>query len=746
MQNRYGIGHQGRWLVALALASSLVSGCRWLETRFDADDVAAADEAAADSDATAAAKSANPTPASDALSLDGSWRAALADPNWVVALPSRETPPRYRYRHPALEPLVAAELPSDALRDELSAEDAVVRANAAIVLTRAGDTTHGELLAATARDRQLKLPLRLAATEALGIPTTPDALRLTCELLADYGRYGEDFKTQYLPEMHAELVHALGQHAAATDEAIIAALGSPSALARLEAVRIWAQDDASELPVALADLRTDPDARIRAVVLGVLAAHRHPQALEHLQAGLADQDLPVRLAAIAGLGVVGDDAARKRLDALLTSDAETVRAAAVAARARLRADDAVMAAARDKSWLVRKEVAKALAAGPDSPLAALAGSLLTDSNPLVQQQAIETLAAWPKERAGPLLLEALEHSGYLARKAAREELARQWPAAEEFVLDAPAERRAAKLAELRDRFAREYGTALVSATSQPAALASSASALADEADVYLKRLQNAALAERRRAADRLSELASQAALADAAVEQLADTLVAEPDALVWRSALVAIAPHTSKAAFRIAYAGVGHPAAEVRRRACQHLASHGDPRHVAVLLPALADDDANVVRAAVRALGASGGTGDWAELEALLLSSDKSIRVEAAESLTRLGSDKGPAALKRLALDSDPAVRRQAALVMGQLRDPQFVPALIPLLDDQGGVCQAALVSLAQIAGRDVTRSEEPGEPRPSTVEVVQRWKEWAAAEEGEMERGRDGERGRGGD
>ena len=106
---------------------------------------------------------------------------------------------------------------------------------------------------------------------------------------------------------------------------------------------------------------------------------------------------------------------------------------------------------------------------------------------------------------------------------------------------------------------------------------------------------------------------------------------------------------------------------------------------------------------------------------------------ERAESLARLGSEKGPAALQRLALDNDPAVRRQSALIMGQLRDPEFTPQLVQLLDDQGGVSQAALVSLAQIAGRDVTRSNDPGEPPPSTAEVIQRWKEWAEKEEGEM-------------
>src|SRR5690606_15534017 len=122
------------------------------------------------------------------------------------------------------------------------------------------------------------------------------------ELLADYGRFSEAFQAQYVPELHAELVHALGRTAAVSDESIVAALSSPSALPRLEAVRLWEQDASSELPAVLIDLRTDPDSRVRAAALSVLASHRHPQSLEYLQAGLHDHDINVRRAAIAALG------------------------------------------------------------------------------------------------------------------------------------------------------------------------------------------------------------------------------------------------------------------------------------------------------------------------------------------------------------------------------------------------------------------------------------------------------------
>ena len=46
------------------------------------------------------------------------------------------------------------------------------------------------------------------------------------------------------------------------------------------------------------------------------------------------------------------------------------------------------------------------------------------------------------------------------------------------------------------------------------------------------------------------------------------------------------------------------------------------------------------------------------------------------------------------------------------------------LLDDQGGVRQAALASLAQIAGKDAARTD-PTDPPMNSIEEVRRWRAW---------------------
>src|SRR5690606_38146180 len=107
--------------------------------------------------------------------------------------------------------------------------------------------------------------------------------------------------------------------------------------------------------------------------------------------------------------------------------------------------DLVAAAAEDESWHVRLEVARSLAQRSGEHASALSAKLLNDASPHVQQQVISSLAQWPQEAAGPLLLAAMSQKPYLVRKAARDQLAKRWPAAEAFIVDAPAESRKAKL-------------------------------------------------------------------------------------------------------------------------------------------------------------------------------------------------------------------------------------------------------------------------------------------------------------
>jgi HEAT repeat protein len=165
----------------------------------------------------------------------------------------------------------------------------------------------------------------------------------------------------------------------------------------------------------------------------------------------------------------------------------------------------------------------------------------------------------------------------------------------------------------------------------------------------------------------------------------------------------------------------------VRRRACEHLARHPAAEHKQVLLKSLKDEP-QVAHAALAALlKCPAELESPAPLEALLTSSDRTLRVEAAEGLAILGVPSGAAALERLARDPDPAIRHNAAAALGRTGDAAFVPLLIELLDDQGGVREAALASLAHIAGRDVARDGQ-AEPPTNSLEEVSRWRQWHQA------------------
>jgi HEAT repeat protein len=79
--------------------------------------------------------------------------------------------------------------------------------------------------------------------------------------------------------------------------------------------------------------------------------------------------------------------------------------------------------------------------------------------------------------------------------------------------------------------------------------------------------------------------------------------------------------------------------------------------------------------------------------------------------------------LERLTYSKDPLVVRQAALMMGELGDPAFTPALVRLLDSPMTVCRAALDSLPKVAGRDV--AEADGQPAANSSDRIRRWKQW---------------------
>jgi len=723
-------------------------------------------------------------PASDlevVLAAPGGWSRT------PPALDPAEDPPRWRWRHAALEELLAAGENTKALRAALRSKNSLVATNAAIALGRDGQPAGKDLLLAAVRSVQFDLPLRRAAAEALGGLDAREAVEPLGELVDQYGQWRGPRRRTYRPELHAELLCALARHVdPADDPRFEAALQSPSAEVRREAIGAWAAGRRGELPKAALDLAADPAAQVRAAAIRAIAARRPAGATTHLAAGARDFNVRVRLAAIAGLGQIGTSEAVAVLGEVLGERSETLRAAAVRALAAAGAKERVLDAADDDAWQVREAVAEALARWPGDAQAKLALKLLDDRSPQVQAAVVRATDAWPLAEAGPVLLAAMEKSTLETRNGAAERLVDRWAPAEAFPQRGPPERRAASLAQLRRQFAQEHGTSLPPEAVAPAEqvevtemmiaqaaelvarladprLASSdrqpvlekldamgpglAGALAtlaidrqqplpevvfteilpDREPVFLtlRGLRLAELDERRRAARELVEHASRKPLGRLALWRLASQMVEESDALVWQSVLAAIASDGSASAVELVRLAIGHPAAEVRRRACEHLAAHPDPAHAPLLLPALEDSDEGVVRKAIAAMVACGPPGDTQPIAKLLASPSEPVRLDAAAALVRWGDSAGVEELLRLARHRDAAVRQQAAAAMGELGDRRFLPTLIGLLDDHLSIRRVALAGLPKVAGCSVPHP--PQHPPRNSTEEASLWKQWFA-------------------
>ncbi|MGE0608556.1 MAG: HEAT repeat domain-containing protein [Pirellulales bacterium] len=671
--------------------------------------------------------------------VESSSTAALDNVNWVQAVeassdwsssPSSATGPGYRWRNPALEAL----RDTPAMRKELNAaaagKDAIRAANAAMVLARWQADVPVAPLAAAVRNIEIKLAMRQAAAESLGRLNEKAALLAISECLDELGRFEGEGQARYLPEVHAELLRGLARQENATDNPhLLAALRSPAAPARLAALSAWRSSPA-EVAESVLDMRHDPDSSVRCELLQILAQREDSSAEEFATAALTDADLRVRRQAIAALGEIGGEAARARLQKLTREQPELVRVAAVAALSQAGDLPGVLDRAADESWAVRLTVAQALAQHPEPAALTAARQMAQDASTQVQQQLVESMEEWPLEQAGLVLLDVVEFGGYTARKLSVEQLRRRWDVVQGFPADAPQPRRDEVLAQYRQEWSRQFP-----ARSMPSATAAAAEILQqpvsadtpadqpDAAQAFIDSLQSPRLEDRRGAAARLAEESRRQPLSAAAVERIVETSQAEPDAAVFRDLLTAVESNAGEPALRLALAGLSHPHSDIRRRGCDHLRLHGGRQHASALLPALEDDDQVVVRAAVLALGRIGRAEDAEAIAPLTAADSHSLRLDAAAALCRLGSSTGKTALERLAHDRDAEIRRRTATLLGELGDPAALALLVAMLDDRLGVEQAALVSLEQIVGRDVTAV--PDSPPLSLAERIDGWKKW---------------------
>ena len=420
-----GVSSGLRRIVAVAVLAVLVgTGCQsWVERQFGA-------RAIEEDKPDTAAETVQGSELETILADGDGWAEAIKQ----AGRDARDADaPRWRNRR--LEDVLSrSRLDRKLLLSTIDGSDNVAAANAAIALARLGDPSGEKRLAATIRDGRLKLPLRLAAAEALGSLRSPSLVTTLRELIGQYGDFRLDRKSQYIASLHVEMLLGLAKHVPpGSDPRFLEALDSPDAKVRLVAVKVWSKSSSAGLPDAVADMTSDTDPRVRGAAFLAVASRSHRQAQERLEAGLHDGDIHVRIAAIEAIGRWPERAGREMLLPLLDDRSSMIRAAAVRSLSALHADDDVLAAAKDKSWQVRAAVAESLESlevkrgtgtfTGASPPFNLALDLLDDPSLEVQKQVILAAASWPLAAAGPILLAAVERDSPQTRKLAAEQLA-----------------------------------------------------------------------------------------------------------------------------------------------------------------------------------------------------------------------------------------------------------------------------------------------------------------------------------
>ncbi|HZZ72794.1 MAG TPA: HEAT repeat domain-containing protein [Pirellulales bacterium] len=718
------------WLLGCAVALASLTGCQFLSDRERDPAVPLAPPAAA-ANGPAAHPHDEPAAANE-----------FADEHWIAAIPDKGTAAArgWRWRNLALEQWELKyadqqdqkrETLARAVRDKSS----VVAANAAILLGRASDPQAMAPLLKAIEDPTLKQPLRRAAAEALGaLPPKKGVLALHTALRAIERKIGLA-QPAYNFDLNAELLTTLAELRTADEEPeFTRALEKSEPQARVVALERWAQPGETPLPAKALDLCQDADPRVRLAAVHALMARPSTFGEDPLLRASRDPKLEVKLAAIAALGKLHSDQARQALEQLLVRDGELVRAAAATALIEAGSPTAIFTAGADKSWRVRIAAAAGLATfQADYPLA-LVKKLLQDPSGDVERAAIAAIASWPLATAGPLWLAELDSSAYASRKAAAIQLAEQWPPAKDYSADAPAERRAARVIELRQKWGDQFGAAIGSPPSaahrEPAAAQIKAPELDSTLRQAISRLDSPDLAERREAVQQITQAAARQPLHDDVLAACVQKIIPSQDPTVWQAIFSALAEDRRPAVVDLACAGLSHPSADVRRRACEVLAAAGRAENAPALVASLSDAQIAVQIAAAKALGRIGTAREAKPLAELLSSSDRTVRVTAATSLLRLQPAEAAAALERLTYDRDERIRRQAAEAMGQSDNAEFVPTLIRLLDDRPSVQLAAVAGLDQLLGHDTLPPAEPDAASETADRRARRWKAWHAAQQ----------------
>jgi HEAT repeat protein len=476
-----------------------------------------------------------------------------------------------------------------------------------------------------------------------------------------------------------------------------AAVTALAAQGAVESVRGMGADKAWRVRLAVAEtLMHDPTAAAAAVAVA-LAADRSPQVQQATVAAIADW--PVELAApVLFAAAQSTSIATNKL----ACDQLAVRLPAAAALAK--AAPAGLGPAELAAWKAERQ--REIVALRERWIAEHGNLLPSSARAAVRDFAVRTASPQSVARAEQFLV-ALSAAGQSAdaARAALEGLRAM----------------NGELPAVLDQWIRSESRVVI-----PDAVYTDVLPKIDPTFATIQELASPDLVVRRRAASRLAELAAKQPLAPSALARIATLVEKEQDGLLWQCVIRIMeqpdAAGGSPASRRVLQLAFGHASPDIRRRACQCAAEWRDPQLTPAMAACLKDAQSSVVAAAVEAMAEMGPAADPTPLVALLGNADKSIALNAAAALAKAKRPEGRDALERLASNADATYRRRAALAMGKTADASFIPTLVRLLDDRTPVRQAALESLATLAGHDYGRADAPS---ATIADQVAHWKTW---------------------
>lgn len=646
---------------------------------------------------------------SDPAPVESPWLKELASDAWVRTVPQGKSLPPHRWHHQGVGQLLALDdAPEVALAQALDTKNPVAKANAAIGLSRLGNTSGLIVLVDAVENREFALRQRQAAVEALGDLDTPSATVALLELNDRLGRFDQEHVAAYHPDLHAELLRSLHDWSAEQVPGVFqSALDSPNNESRVIALQAWAEHPDLPLPKRVVALRQDTNPQIRAAAITALAAHRPENIERYLDSGLRDFDRDVRLAAIAGLGTVGTEASVQQLHRVMREEPEVFRAAAVNSLATLGDSSALAVAAEDDAWRVRLQAARDISHFATTESIQLADKLLRDSNIEVQQAVVEAVERWPLDVAGNVLFAAMASETYRTRSSAAVQLARRWSPAGEFQVDDSKTQRGEWLASLRTRWIAEFGEFVSAGGADLAEQTPTASHLAkvsekpsssdlERVQLILQQLDREGLqpAEQDRL---LAELAEQGPTLVATLEHLSATTGQPFHDEIYRQVLPRVSPLFE------AIEGVSNESAVERRAAANRLIEH----HAELSASELAGErlfeqmiihsDPLVWRSVLLATEQSSTAATTRIVQAAAGHASAEVRRRACEHMARFPRREYEALLSTMVTDADAAVVKAAANALGsaeQLDDPQ--PLRWLLRSDDGLIQLTAATALVR--------------------------------------------------